>query len=171
MLQFELTADDYVAANDLNTRWTRARWLRVVLMSVALIGLAIWKVPHDPQRALVMVGLYLSALTVLLLAYRYAYLPWRARHVFAQTKALQRPYTWDWNDDQLNYKTDLATGIVPWTNLGTWRENESLFALYASPIAFFLLPKRAFADDAAIEAFRATLRKKVAAVPPPEASF
>jgi hypothetical protein len=70
VLQFELTADDYVAANDLSARWSQARWLRTLLIAVALIGMGLWKLPNEPERALIMVALYLSALTLIMLSYR-----------------------------------------------------------------------------------------------------
>ena len=171
MLQFELTADDYVAGNFLAMRWTRACWLRVGVMSVVLFAFILWKMPHDQTRALMLSVGYLTVLTLGLLSYRFVYVPWHARRVFRQTKALHRPYVWSWNDEQLNYKTDLATGIVPWTNLAFWRESETMFALYASSVAFFLVPKRAFATSAELDAFRAMLAKKISANPPPEAAF
>jgi len=171
VLQFVLTADDYVAGNFLAMRWTKARWLRVAAMSAVFLAFVLWKMPHDQTRALMLVTGYFGVLAVGLFSYQYLYVPWRARRVFAQTKALHRPYVWSWNDEQLNYKTDLATGIVPWTNLSFWRESETMFALYASSVAFFLVPKRAFATNAEVDAFRALLAKKITANPPPEAAF
>jgi len=171
VLKIELTADDYVAANFLSTRWTRARWLRVGLIALLLIVVVLWKLQSDPLRAAFIVVGYIATLSLMLLVARYVYLPWRARRVFTQTKALQRPYLWSWDEEQLSYKTDLATGIVPWTNLASWRESETMFALYASTIAFFLFPKRAFPNPAAIDAFRATLAKKIVSPAPPEAAF
>jgi len=170
MLQFELTAEDYVAGNFLHASWTRARWLRALLMAAAFAAFVLWRMPHEPERAFLSVAGYLAGLALLLIVYRHVFVPWRARRVFAQTKALQRPYSWSWDDDQLRYKTDLATGIVPWSNLSSWRENETVFALYASSVAFFSFPKRSFSDEAAVDAFRAALRTKIAASAP-EAAF
>src|SRR5262249_32647675 len=124
MLKFELTADDYVAANYLHGRWTWTRWLRSLAILVALLVFALWRLPHDADRALMFVGGYVVIWALVIGGYRYGYLPWRARRMFTQTKALQRPFSWWWNDEQLNYKTDLANGIVPWSNLSSWRENE-----------------------------------------------
>lgn len=171
MLKFELTADDYVAANFLTNRWTRATWIRVVTAGVVLTAFVLWKLQSDPLRAVISIAGYIAALSFLMLVARYVYLPWRARRAFTQTKALQRPYQWSWDDEQLSYKTDLATGIVPWSNLATWRESETMFALYASTVAFFLFPKRAFPSTEAVDAFRATLAKKIISPAPPEAAF
>lgn len=162
MLQFQLTADDYVAGNFLHSRWTLARWSRVGAMVAAFGAFVVWQMPHHPERALTMVAAYAATITVLLLGVRYVYLPWRSWRVFAQSKSLQRPISWSWDERQLSYKTDTAAGVVPWTDLTSWRESDALFALYGSPVAFAILPKRAFSNPEAITAFRELLQAKIA---------
>lgn len=172
MLQVQLTVDDYLAANYLHARWTRARWIRAGLIVAALIAFSAWQAPGDPVRfGAIMIGIYAAFMILVVVLTRYWYMPRTARRIFAQTKSLQRPYRWSWNAEQLNYSSDLANAIVPWGDLVKWREGDQIFLIYPSNLMFYVFPKRAFQDAAAVDAFRQLLRAKIASPPRPEAAF
>jgi YcxB-like protein len=174
VLDVQLTADDLVAANFVASRWTRWRWLGIGLIFVAwlVIGTSELLSGDEPFSGdalfyfalipLMMLGLVLS---------RYWYVPRHSRRTFAQTKSLQRPFRWAWNEEQLSCTSDLANAIVPWADLVKWREGDDVFLLYPSNVMFYIFPKRAFQDVAAIDAFRALLKAKVAATAKSETAF
>ena len=60
---------------------------------------------------------------------------------------------------------------MPWSDLTKWREGEGLFLLYGSDLIFYVLPKRAFQDAAAVDAFRDLLSAKIASPSLPQAAF
>src|SRR5262249_29468642 len=121
--------------------------------------------------ALSMFAVYAGIFVLAFLLTRYVFLPWQGRKIFAQTKALQRPYHWTWNNEQLSLSSDLLNIVVPWADLIKWRESKDLFLVYPSSISFHMFPKRAFRDPAAVDAFRGLLQSKIASPSPPQAAF
>ncbi len=174
MLEFQLTPEDYVEANSLHMRWTRGRWIwigAVLGLWLALVGFEWWSNPEHGAPDPLFFGIFLPVMALFFVALRYWFVPRQARRIFAQTRALQRPFHWTWNEEQLQLSTDLVKAVVPWTHLLKWRESEQIFIVYPSVAAFYVFPKRAFQDRAAIDAFRQLLQEKIAAKPKPEAAF
>jgi hypothetical protein len=99
---------------------------------------------------------------ILLLGMRYWFTPWRTRSIYAQQKEMQRPYFLSWNAEDITHESDTATVRTPWSDFLKWREGSELFVLYLSAVAFRIVPKRAFANQEAIDNFRALLREKIA---------
>lgn len=174
MVEVQLTADDFVAANFVHARWTPARWIRlgVVFAALLVLGVIVGRDQDDPiSRLAPILFAYAPLMLLVLVAGRYWLMPRQARRIYAQTKSLQRVYRWWWNEEQLNYSSDLANAIVPWADLVKWREGEEVFLLYPSNLTFYVFPKRVFANDAAVDAFRQLLQRKIAMPTKPEATF
>lgn len=171
MLHVQLTADDYIAALYTHSTFTRMRWLRMGLITVALMAFIYFQMPHDPWFVATLIASYGAILLLTIALVRYVFLPWQGRRIYAQTKAMQRPYKWTWDDERMSYVNDLASGIVPWEDVLKWREGPEQFLVYQSNIMFYLFPKRAFANEAAIDEFRALLKKKIQSPSPPQAAF
>ena len=95
MLEFQLTPEDYIEALQTHGQWTRGHWLRVVLIVVAGAAFVAYQSQDDPLWLwLVMFGVYAGIFLLVFALTRYVFLPWQGRKIFAQTKALQRPYHW-----------------------------------------------------------------------------
>jgi hypothetical protein len=109
---------------------------------------------------LLMIVLPLSYwLTVPLIGY--LIVPGRARRLFAQTKAASAPFSVTWNADTISFESAEWKQRQKWTEFLKWRENDALFLLYINIQSYRIIPKRAFPDAAASQAFASIVREKL----------
>jgi len=107
------------------------------------------------------ISLLIMALVFAALAagFRYLYMPRRARTVHRRLN--QRPYDMVFDDDHMTWRSETASGGNPWSAFVKWREGGRVFLLYRSRTRFQIIPKHAFADTGAIDAFRDLLRRRI----------
>lgn len=151
-----LSADDYVAASMLHSRWTRKRiWTSA---AATAIGLALAAVGN---HWLLVAGSALAGGAIGgAVAYEVArrlFLPWRARRLFAQQRSLQRPVQFTWDAEGLSWSSANGSGRTPWSDYVKWRQNEHILLLYHSDALFQMLPKRAFSSDLQLPSLLARL--------------
>jgi YcxB-like protein len=74
---------------------------------------------------------------------------------------MHEEFTYRVDDSGLYVSTPLGQAHRPWANFLRYRENDDLFLLYHSDVMFELLPKRWFADDTALNAFRTEVARRI----------
>jgi hypothetical protein len=94
--------------------------------------------------------------------FRYAILPITTRRTTRRGGVVQEAVTCAWTGDGLSLTTGHSHRRYAWTDFRTLRETTTTWLLYLSPEAAFPIPKRAFSDDAARDAFAALVRARVA---------
>ena len=91
----------------------------------------------------------------------YLYLPWRVGKVFKQQRSLREPFSIEFEDAGLRFRTPQSDGLLPWDHLHKWRESKVAFVLYHSDALFNILPKRFFGSPVDESAFREILKRSV----------
>jgi hypothetical protein len=158
-MRIELAEADTLDATLTHWRGTLI-WLGVagmVALAIALLE-ALW--PSPGARAMVWETLMVTlAFAALAAAFRFLYMPRRARAVHRRLQ--QRPYELEFDDEHLVWRSDTGSGGNPWSAFVKWREGSRVFLLYRSRTRFQIIPKKAFANGAAIDAFRGLLRRRI----------
>jgi len=136
--------------------WLRVvGWLLLVLCAAMLVpALLDGLTSETPGTAYTFVGalLYLGL-------WFFVYIPWQARRMFTQQKALREPLRLEASGEGLWASTSIAHGAYPWSHLHKWKEGKSLFLLYFSDSLFCIVPKRCFAHPGDVVSFRSLLVK------------
>jgi hypothetical protein len=160
-MQIHLEPGDYLAANVLHARKTYVS-LMVLALLFGAIGIVLLFSPIRVDGMIGPVALWFGAVFLFTFLWsRFVSQRRRARRIFRQQKALQRPIEMDWSGDTLKVITETGNNAMPWSDLLKWRENKRMFLPYLSEVMFYIVPKRAFPDEAAIDAFRKMLREKI----------
>ncbi|MBA8889761.1 hypothetical protein FHW12_004008 [Dokdonella fugitiva] len=109
----QLEVGDYLAAQQLHTRWTR-RQLGMVAAMLGAGSLFAWASMHERRAFVVacLLGGAVGGIAACEVARRFM-LPWRSRRVFAQQKSLQRPVEFWWDDDALHGSNDRGSNSTP----------------------------------------------------------
>ena len=68
-----------------------------------------------------------------------------------------------WDDDALSIRAPTWNLTSAWTDFLKWREGKDHYLLYLNSALFRIVPKRAFADDAARLDFERLMRDKIKA--------
>jgi len=103
----------------------------------------------------------LLAILVYLFAHYLVYVPFHLKREYRQYKALQKELLLSPDASGLTMTTENGKGIVPWSDVRSWKENKVLFMLYVTDRLYHLVPKRFFASAADIDDFRAMLQRLV----------
>jgi hypothetical protein len=74
---------------------------------------------------------------------------------------LRRPHQAEFSDYGVVVSDALTRTVSRWPAFEGFRETPNLFVLYTSPLAFLIVPKRAFADAAGMDAFRGMALNRV----------
>jgi hypothetical protein len=165
-LHIQLTQHDYLAANLSHARWRRSAWR--VGLGIILIG-AILLFAYSQDKSAVRSTLAPFAIFVLILVgaitvIRFWIVPRNTRRIWIQQKALQRPHTLTWNDEQMAYESPEAISRTAWSDFLRWRENKDVFMLHFSDVMFRMIPKRAFENEEKIAEFRNLLKQKISPI-------
>ena len=165
-ISVQLRADDYLSASYLHSRRQMGLLASIAFVASAVAGVA-GNSFSDLNNAfeVVVAMLPLVFLVLAFLGARYLLTPWRTRRIYRQQKAMQRPRTLSWDDDYLTSEGADSTARIPWSDFIRWRENDQLFMLYLSDVAFHIVTKRAFNDADEISAFRRLVQQKIAPRP------
>lgn len=164
-LSIALAEADYLAAMRLSARMDRRRLLIALGLSAALAGLAALMVrpPTTPLMGAIgwmllvaIPGAWIGRLATLRLL-----MPGRLARQLRRIPELTRPMEVAWTDEVFAVKSEGQVMRLPWSGFPRWREGDDMFLLYSTRRIFHVIPKRAFADAAAIDAFRELLRARI----------
>jgi YcxB-like protein len=88
-------------------------------------------------------------------------IPFNARRMYKQRKDLQRECTFSVSEEGLHFSTEGMAGTKPWTDYLRWKEGKDVILIYMSDDLYQMMPKRFFASDADMQAFREYLSQRV----------
>ena len=84
-----------------------------------------------------------------------------AAHSSPTAPGLRRPHQADFSDYGVIVADAYVRTTSQWPAFEGFRETPNLFVLYTSPLAFLIVPKRAFAGPAEVDAFRGLVLNRV----------
>ncbi len=87
-------------------------------------------------------------------------IPWSAKKNYKQYKALAEPMTIEVRDDGLFFKRINGEGLVPWSEIVKWRQNDKLLLLYPANNVFHLVPRHFFTTQEAYAEFVEVLKAR-----------
>jgi hypothetical protein len=154
-VEVQLEADDYVKACLAIARFTRRSILVIVASSIVFVSgsLFLFSQAGNSRAGAGLSGAWFGALAGVYLVRRLG-IPIKARRIFGQSPALQRPYQITWDDQALTTIHREGTGTFPWAEFHKARELDTQFLVFFSDPSFLMVPKRAFPDDATLRNFR-----------------
>ena len=155
-IDFEITADDYVAANRLHVHliyfsWRGLRalvilWLLYTLVVVALSG------EWDLARILPLLGITTIGTPIIaacIFGINAFLLARRTRRLFDQQRSLHGKMIAEWNEAGLQLASPNGSGIHEWSDFIKWAESKTMLLFYQNDMLFNLVPKRALTAEQA----------------------
>lgn len=149
-VQGQLKETDYVTAQFLHVR-PRPFFTFIGLI---LLGLAVLALIYTRSLPLLVSLICLIGIFVF-------YMPYKARRIFRQYKALSEPVTMEVREEGLFFKRTNAEGLVPWSHIIKWRNNNKLALLYPAGNVFHMIPSHFFVNSEEFQTFLKTLRVKL----------
>ncbi|MFY9559403.1 MAG: YcxB family protein [Terriglobales bacterium] len=159
-LQYQLTKDDYLKAQDLHQKTAgivgRASLYILPFFGVLLIAASAVNLLNSPRNWFVFLfgclwGLFLMFHRKILLI-----------RSFGKETKLQQSVEADISEGEFHAVGPTGETRTKWAGFDRYAESEDLFLLYTGPRIFFALPKRAFGPGE-VEEFRELLRGKLPA--------
>ena len=160
-MRIQLDERDYV-----NAAWAAAMPTRRIVVVLAAASFSVvlgaylgWRAGYM-RESIVAICVWFFGLAGAVIGHLVT-IPPKAKRVFRQQQALQRPYELTWNDGAVSVVGSTGTSTTPWTDFHKARELNDQFLLFLSDAAFLMVPKRAFPDEAVMCDFRALLKRNV----------
>ena len=146
-----LTAEDYVAANQLHVvnywRLWRILVAFTLLAAAYLVWMAIAYIDGWPAIGIIALNACLAAIVGLGIANYFLLIPISTRRTYRKQKTLHRPYTYSWSETGLTITGTGGEWHVAWSDYLKWAENAQIFILYQAPRLFNIVPKRALTPE------------------------
>lgn len=156
-IAFRYAEDDLAAANlafyraKLGRPGVRMLWL-VVLLWIAGIAAFALSAMNMTMPVAILAGLTFGLLTLVLIhLINIRYLRRYARRNFAQQRSLADEYTFIWNAQGFESRSDRGSQQVDWLDLHLWSETDDLVMLYLAERLYIAIPKRALSAEQADE--------------------
>jgi len=150
-----LTADDYVAANQLHfLNGLRSRNALAVLAMMAVAYLVWTAIAYfDQWEALRVVALnvFFAVVVILTIANYFLLVPIATRRTYRNHKALHRPHTFSWSETGLTVTSSSGESQLAWGDYLKWAENAQVFILYQAPRLLNILPKQALTPEQIVD--------------------
>jgi hypothetical protein len=147
------------------------------IVAVVLLAVLVWITRHVPEPADGTMAVERStwrsladfvrphftwlALTGALCIFAMRYTSRQLRTVWEGTPSLRRSFTMTVSDDGITITEPLSRHEMKWFVFDRVTETQNLFLLYMSEHQFHIVPKRAFADAAQIDEFRAMIENRI----------
>jgi hypothetical protein len=141
-VQYRITEDDYASAARFHAwRHFIARPSTMTLVAggigVAVLVTGVWTHPEIlPFLAFVVAGGAIGGAFGL-----FVHTPSRARRHYRQYKGIQELITADLTDAGIRFSNSDGEGILSWSKVLQWRQNDQLILIYRMPILFYIVPK------------------------------
>jgi ABC-type bacteriocin/lantibiotic exporter with double-glycine peptidase domain len=142
MVQYRITEDDYVSALGFHA-WRRfiARPSTMTLVAggiaVVLLGFILWAEPSLLTTLALAVPVFAIVMAITL----FVQVPRRARRHYQQYKSIEAPITLELMDAGVKFSNADGEGIVRWSNVYQWRQNDRFILIYTMPVMFYIVPK------------------------------
>lgn len=161
-IQFELSLDDYLAAQRLHS--TRNLWPRImnfllyflypvlgILFLFFGVGVFLERNSHHPVTMIVC-GVLLVCSPI--------YMRMRLRSCYKRTRSDSGESTLNFGEERVEIKGRYTNSELDWRAVKSFREDAKVFMLYLAPGRFIVIPKRA-CTEAQISDLRAIFLQKV----------
>ena len=135
--KFRISENDYVNALKLYGKLTPKIIAIYLFFAGVLILIAIFGNPLIRGGAIG--GLTGGAIVAIL--GRKALTPILARHHYRKYKAIHDKFAVGLNDDGVCIESSNAKGLIPWSDILKWRENEDYILIYLMPRLYHIVPK------------------------------
>jgi len=146
-----LTADDYVAANQLHLRDSLRRPSGLACFALPVLAYVILMTIAYLQRwetaQVVAVNAGAAFFVAFIVANYFVFTPVTTRRNYGKQKTLHRPYTYAWSETGLRISNDSGEWHVAWSDYLRWREDARIFVFYQGPRLFNMLPKRVLTPE------------------------
>ncbi|MGR5150085.1 YcxB family protein [Photobacterium alginatilyticum] len=138
-VEYTITENEYVKANKLYTKPTKAILIFYAIASIFLIVVALMSDSFIVRLSVAggMVGGFIGQAVV-----RHFYAPWVTRKQYRSYQAAQEPVTLQMQADSLHFKSKLGESTIEWKRINKWRENSEFLLIYQAPNVYHILPKR-----------------------------
>jgi hypothetical protein len=162
-----MTVTGTYEANDLiSAAWVHLRprpslrWVGIVLVVLAVVAMFVnFRVAPEDARWVA----WFLPLTFLYIVLAYGFgIPYKARRAYKQRKDLQRPISFTATESGLSFATEGSSGVKPWADFHKWKEGKSTLLLYLSDNLYQAVPKRFFASERELDAFREVVSQRIA---------
>lgn len=140
--QYRVTENDYADVARFHA-WrhfiTRPPTVQLVANGTAwvMLGVFLWT---EPSYA-IPVAWIVAGLAILLAIALFVLTPHRARTYYRQYKAIQEPITAELLEAGIKFSTADGEGILTWSKILQWRQNDQFILIYAMPILYYIVPK------------------------------
>jgi Na+/melibiose symporter-like transporter len=141
-VQYRITEDDYANVARLHA-WRNFIARPSIMMLVAggiilvLLGIGLWMRP-----AIAMMVAFLAVVFSILLAFGlFVRTPGLARRHYRQYKGMQEPLTAELTDAGIKFSNADGEGILSWSKVFQWRQNEKFILVYGMPVIYYIVPK------------------------------
>lgn len=160
-IEGQITPRDYVQAQYLHVR-PRPLFgcleIGLLFFSVLIAGFFIFTFVREGENLAWL--LVLLAAGGYLAAYFFWYLPWFARRLYGQQKALQSAFRMRVTEEGVFAETEHGQALTPWSFVLKWKEGRHLFLIYHADVLFQMIPKRCIKSESDTEALRALLKSR-----------
>ena len=79
-------------------------------------------------------------------AYPFLRAPQLARRHFRQRASYQQPLSYGWSEDGLSFRTNHATGRIPWADLYRWSATDLNFMFFTDEQTCYFIPRKALTE-------------------------
>ncbi len=151
MISGNISVTDYLQAQRLH-RKSAAKWLKILVFLICACGTAMLIVGYRQFGVLMLcagVGIFMSECL-----FANLYLPRFVKKNHAQRKDLASQFTYSWDAEYVEAKSDTGSSRRPWSHYAKLKEDEHLFLLYHADNMFEMLPKSWFPNSEKIQEFR-----------------
>ena len=139
MLEYQITQDDFVAAQKLH--YGCSRWVMyLVVWGAITVYLSFTK---DVETVLIASGLLALVLFVIYPAVHRR----RYRAVYAKQQLLQATFRFQFDDEAAEWETESGSARIRWPDFVKFKQSDSLFVLYESHNLIRIVPKRIFDEE------------------------
>jgi uncharacterized membrane protein len=91
----------------------------------------------------------------------YVLIPWTARRIYKQQKALHDPFTLELAEEELKLVSPRGSACMKYKDFHKWKMNEKAILLYHSDAIYHVIPSRVFPSEAERSAFVEILEKQI----------
>jgi hypothetical protein len=151
MISGHISVNDYLQAQRLH-RKSWEKWSKIVAVVIVVFSVAIIVVGYRNFGVLLLcvgMGLLISEYT-----FASIYLPRFVKKNHAQRKDLANRFTYSWDTEYVEAKSDTGSAKRPWSHYTKLKEDEHVFLLYHADNMFEMLPKSWFPSLEKIHEFR-----------------
>ena len=162
-IQFQLSLDDYLAAQRLHSTgssWLMFQYVLIYFISpiFGLIFLIIDllhfedKASNHYHSATIIYGILLVCIPIIMRIH--------LKRCYKRTRTDNNESKFTFGEERIEIEGQYINGAMDWRAVKSYRENDKVFILYSAPARFSIIPKRACTDEQ-ISELRTILRQKI----------